>query len=124
MNNPISTFIADNFFWALVAVLALNLFQRKHGVRAKKKRMATLFLALFVFALYSYAILVVQLKLHDLFLLIYVAVAAVVMYLLRKSVLPFRFNCISCGKRLDPKEIAFEDSNTCESCREKQTEEA
>jgi hypothetical protein len=119
MTNQISTFIADNFFWGLIAVLALNLFQRKYKEAAKKKRQATLFLAIFVFALYSYAILIVQLKLHDAYLLIFLVIAAVVMYMLRKHVLPFRFKCVSCGTRLDPKDIVFNDSNTCEKCREK-----
>lgn len=118
--NPVSTFLADNGFWGLVAVLALNLFQRKHGKKARKKRQATLFIAIAVFGLYAFAIMVVQLKLHDLFLLIYLAAAGVVFYIFREHILPFRLKCVSCGERLDGKELVFDDSNLCEKCREKQ----
>ncbi len=119
--NPVSTFLADNGFWGLVAVLALNLFQRKHGTKARKKRQATLYIAIAVFGLYAYAIMVVQLKLHDLFLLIYLAAAAVVFYRFRKHLLPFRLKCVSCGRSLDAKELVFDDSNLCEKCKEKET---
>lgn len=117
--NPVSIFLADNGFWGLVAVLGLNLFQRKQGKKARKKRQATLFIAIAVFGLYAFAILVVQLKLHDLFLLVYVAAAAVVFYLLREHILPFRLKCVSCGQGLEAKEIFFDDSNICEKCHQK-----
>jgi len=119
MNNPISTFIADKFFWGLIAILALNLFQRKHGEKAKKKRQATLYLAIVFFGLFCSGILIVQLKLHDLYLLIYLAIAAAIVYIFRVHLLPFRLKCTSCSTRLDPKDIVFQDSNMCEKCREK-----
>lgn len=118
--NPVSTFLADNGFWGLVAVLALNLFQRKYGEKSRKKRQATLYLAIIVFGLYAFAIMIVQLKLHDLFLLIYLAAAGVLMYKFREHILPFRFKCVSCGNSLDGKELVFYDSNLCEKCREKE----
>ncbi len=117
--NPVSTFLAENGFWGLIAVLALNLFQRKHGKKARKKRQATLYIAIAVFGLYAFAIMVIQLKLHDLFLLIYVAIAGVLFYVFREHILPFSLKCGSCGNRLDGKELIFDDSNLCEKCKEK-----
>ena len=104
----------------LFAVHALTRFLRKHSKKARKKRQATLYISIAVFGLYAYAIMVIQLKLHDLFLLIYLAAAAVVFYIFREHILPFKLKCVSCGKSLDAKEMVFDDSNLCERCREKQ----
>jgi hypothetical protein len=119
MNNPVSTFIAENFFWVLIAVLALNLFQRRKGKASRTKRQATLWWAILVFGLYVAGVLLVQFELSDLFLLIYAAVAAGLVYKFRTVFLPFKLKCVSCRKQMDFNQIFFDDSNLCMGCKEK-----
>ena len=40
--HSITLFLAKNVFYLLLAVLALNMFQRRYQQHAQKKRMATL----------------------------------------------------------------------------------
>lgn len=122
MEQPVAKFIADNFYWVFLGVLALNVFSRKHQRTARKKRMAILFLAIIIFGLYCTGILIVQFGLSDYLLLLYAAVAAPIMYIFREKILPFRFKCRTCSASMDFNDIAFHDSNQCAKCREKEEE--
>lgn len=119
MSRPVSMFIAENFFWVLIAVLALNLFQRRKGKASRQKRQATLWWAILVFGLYVAGVFIVQFKVSDLFLLIYASIAAGLVYKFRYIFLPFKLKCVSCGKQMDFNQIFFDDSNLCTNCKEK-----
>ncbi len=115
----ISSFIADNLFYVFLGVVALTLFQRKYGKNVVKKRMAILYIAIMVFTLHISAVLIVEFELSDSILLIWAAAVAVVFYYKRDKVFPFRYKCVSCSSRMSFNEIFFDDSNMCESCRDK-----
>lgn len=119
MDQPIAKFIAENFYWVFLGVLALNVFSRKHQKKAAKKRMAVLFLAIIIFGLYVSGVLIVEFGLSQYLLLLYLAIAAPVMYIFREKILPFRLKCRECGTTMDFNEIFFHDSNMCQKCREK-----
>ena len=121
--NIISEFIASNFFYVFLAVIALTLFQRRYGAKVVKKRMAVLFIAILVFALHINAVLVMEFKLNDAFLLIWAAAAGILLYFKWNIVFPFKRKCVSCSQIMTFNEIVFDDSNTCEKCRPQESEE-
>ena len=117
--NTISEFIASNFFYVFLAVIALTLFQRKYGARVTKKRFAVLILAIMVFALQITATLIMEFELTDAYLLIYAAGAGVLLYYKWPAIFPFKRKCVTCGEIMTFNEMVFDDSNTCEKCRPK-----
>ena len=119
MEHPVTKFIADNFFWVLIAVLALNLFQRRKGKNSRVKRSATLLWAIFIFALYTYGVLLYQFKLSDFYLLLFFPVAGFLVYRFRHKIVPFKLKCTSCKKQMTFNEIFYDDDNICERCKEK-----
>jgi hypothetical protein len=121
--NVISEFIASNFFYVFLAVIALTLFQRKYGKKVLKKRLAVLFIAILVFALHINAVFVMEFKLNDAYLLIWAAVAGTLLYFKWDVIVPFKRKCVSCDRIMTFNEIVFDDSNTCEKCRPKDEEE-
>ena len=48
--HPLTLFLQKYLYWLLLAVLALNLFQRRYQQQAQRKRFATLYLAMLVLA--------------------------------------------------------------------------
>jgi len=116
--HSITLFLAKNVFYLLLAVLALNMFQRRYQQHAQKKRMATLYLGILILVFMVGTILIVNFNLPD--LLIFPLAAAVLLlgYVKREHVLPFRLNCRRCGQRMSSKRILFSDANTCDNCAE------
>lgn len=101
----------DNLYWLFLAVLLVNILQRKHSSRAKKKRFAILYLAIAIFLIQFWAGFIMMQELSDFWLLpgIALIVAAVVYF--KKYTLPFRFRCQVSGKRLDIETFLYRDSN-------------
>ncbi len=114
--HSIAEFIATNIFYLLLAVLLLNLLQRRYQRQSQRKRLATFYLAILILALMVAAIIVVNFRLPDLLLAPVAALLLLIAYLNRKHVFPFRLNCRKCGQRLSGKRILFFDANTCERC--------
>jgi len=116
--HSITLFLAKNVFYLLLAVLALNMFQRRYQQHAQKKRMATLYLGILILVFMVGTILIVNFNLPD--LLIFPLAAAVLLlgYVKREHILPFRLNCRRCGQRMSSKRILFFDANTCDNCAE------
>jgi hypothetical protein len=114
--HSVTLFLAKNIFYLLLAVLALNMFQRRYQQYAQKKRMATLYLGILILVFMVGTILIVNFKLPD--VLIFPLAAAVILlgYAKREHVLPFRLNCRQCGQRMSSKRILFFDANTCDTC--------
>lgn len=122
-NNMISEFIAGNFYYLFLAILVVNLFQRKHQKKSPKKRFATLFLAIGVFIFYTAAQLFRNFEISDAFLFPVAAVIIYVFYRYRERLFPFTTKCKKCGKTLDYNQILFNDSNLCGDCEEPEEEE-
>ncbi|HUX11920.1 MAG TPA: hypothetical protein VMW87_02780 [Spirochaetia bacterium] len=116
MEHPISSFIVEYFNWVFLGVLALNLFQRRRGKEAHNKRFATLYIAIFVFLIYTFANSIVYFKWSEWLLLPFGVVTLTAGVLLRKWVFPFRFRCPSCEKTLSFEQIIYRDSNFCDDC--------
>ncbi len=107
--------IEQYYTWALIAILLLNLSQRKIP-GTYKKRFATIYLAsiLLLFEVGVVVILSRDLN-HNLAWLVAV-ICAGLLFLLRKRAFPFRFHCVECNKQLDFKHIIGHDDNLCQEC--------
>lgn len=114
--HPITLFLQKNVFYLLLAILALNLFQRRYQKYSEKKRFATLYLSVLVLAWMVLIILTVAFRWPELILIPLTAALAVAGYIFRREVFPFRLNCRKCGQQLSAKRLLFFDSNTCETC--------
>jgi len=113
----VSAYIADLGVWPLVIVLIPNLLFRKYGQSAGKKRMSSLFQAISIFVITTVAAFMVEKQLSDKYLYLAVAVVAVVLYIFRAKVFPYKLKCVECGAKLDYKAIYFMDDNLCDDCR-------
>ena len=116
--DTVTTFVSQNILYLLLAVLVLNMLQRRYQKHAQKKRFATLYIAILILVLMVGTVLIVYLELPDILFLPLVAVLVLVGYRFRKQVFPFRLNCRLCGEKLSGKRILFFDSNTCEKCEQ------
>jgi uncharacterized membrane protein len=116
--STVTTFVAENSLYLLLAVLVLNMLQRRYQKHAQNKRLATLYIAILILVLMVGTVLIVYLDLPDIIFLPLLAALILVGYRFRKQVFPFRLNCRICGQRLSGKRILFYDSNTCEKCEQ------
>jgi 8-oxo-dGTP diphosphatase len=114
--HPLTLFLQKNLFYLLLAVLALNLFQRRYQKTSQRKRLATLYLAILVLAWMVLVIVVVAFGWPDWLLIPFTLALAGVGAVFHRHTFPFRFRCARCGKQLEAKRIVFFDSNTCEAC--------
>jgi hypothetical protein len=114
--DTVTTFVSENIIYLLLAVLVVNMLQRRYQKYAQMKRLATLYIAILILALMVGTVLIVYLDLPDIIFLPLLAVLILIGYRFRKKVFPFRLNCRKCGERLAGKRILFYDSNTCEKC--------
>lgn len=120
MPHPVSGFVVAYFYWLFIAILVVNLLQRKYRKEVLKKRAATLYIAVAVFLFYIYAYGVIHFNLSDLFLLPYVAVAATLFTVYRRTLFPFAYRCRRCRQPMDYSRILYFDSNLCASCAERE----
>jgi hypothetical protein len=114
--HPIVLFLQKNLFYLLLAVLGLNLFQRRYQKYSEKKRFATLYLGMLVLIWMILVIIMVYFRLPDLLLVPFTAAVAVTGFLFRRHIFPFRLRCVQCRQPLSSKRIFFFDSNACERC--------
>ena len=114
--HPITLFLQKNLFYLLLAVLALNLFQRRYQKLSERKRFATLYLAMLVLSWMILVIVVVALHWPEWLLIPFTLALAVVGAIFRRHTFPFRFRCVRCGQSLEAKRVLFFDSNACERC--------
>ncbi len=112
----ISERFSSYIYYIMMALLLLNITQRKHIKHGEKKRLATLWMAgLFLF-LQVELVVIQHYKLSDYYIIPAFLVFLVIGYLLRKKMLVFKFKCESCGTKLDYKRVLYWDSNKCEKC--------
>jgi 8-oxo-dGTP diphosphatase len=114
--HSVNTFISENILYLLIAVLVLNMLQRRYREHGQKKRLATLYIATLILVFMVGTVLVVYLALPDILTLPLAAALFLVGYRYRKHVFPFRLSCRKCGRTLAGKRVLFFDSNTCEDC--------
>jgi hypothetical protein len=114
--HPLVLFLQKNLFYLLLAVLGLNLFQRRYQKYSEKKRYATLYLGMLVLAWMILVIIMVYFRLPDLLLIPFTAAVVVPGILFRRQVFPFRLRCVQCRQPLSSKRVLFFDSNACERC--------
>lgn len=113
----LSLWITEHLQWVFVAILLLNLAQRRRYDTAARKRLATLYIAAGLILLYAVAHIVRLLELPDPYL---VPAAAAIGFALsrgRSAIGAFRLRCRSCNSRLTITEFLFHDSNLCANCR-------
>lgn len=108
----VAELLFDNLYWGFLAVILLNILQRRHGEQARKKRFATLYIAVALFAVQIYAGFIARQELADLWLIPGIAAAVGALAAFRSHTLPFRFRCAVSGKRLDFNTFLYRDSNT------------
>lgn len=116
MAHAVSNVIVDYAYWVFLAMLVLNLIQRRHRGEAQRKRFAVLYLAIMVFVLYIFSYGLIRLNISDWFLLVYAGVVAVLLAVFRETFLPFTLRCRGCGAILTFDRILFSDSNLCVEC--------
>ncbi len=119
----ISNWIAKLGIWPLIVLLVPNLMFRRYGQSAGKKRMSSLLQAIAVFLITTMAAFIaergVELGLSDKYLFVGIAAVAVLLYVFRERVFPYRLSCVKCDARLEFKTIYFMDDNLCTDCHSK-----
>ncbi|MGM0431778.1 MAG: NUDIX domain-containing protein [Spirochaetota bacterium] len=112
--------ITRGIYWLIIAILIVNLFQKRHMETASKKRMATVFIAALVLLVNIFFALILEFELSSWFVVLALLATAGVGYVLRDRIAIFSLRCKSCGTNLDYQNILFHDDNLCDSCREAQ----
>ena len=120
----ISTWISENFFWVFIAILFINILQRKHHAKAERKRFATLYLGIAAFGVYVAGMSIVEFDLTDIVLRPVVAAIGAILFFFREHTWPFRLTCRETGRRLTWDEILYDDSNLSAEAKGEEREEA
>jgi len=109
--------INSELYWVIIAVLVVNMLQRKHIATGGKKRIATLILASLILGLNMLFALILSTGMPQWTALIALLIVIGIGYMLRNRLLLFRLHCASCGTKLDWQSILYHDDNLCGSCR-------
>ena len=104
-------FVSRYFYWVFLAILILNMTQRKHQKTAQKKRMATLYLAIAALVIYAGAELCRQYALGDGVMVAVILAVVAAVAVLRNHTFPFTLTCQCTGRRLDWNTILYRDDN-------------
>lgn len=104
-------FVARYFYWVFLAILILNMTQRKHQKTAQKKRMATLYLAIAALVIYAGAEMCRQYALGDGVMVAVILAVIAAVAILRNHTFPFTLTCQCTGRRLDWNSILYRDDN-------------
>jgi 8-oxo-dGTP diphosphatase len=103
------------YMWALIAILFLNMSQRKIP-NSSKKRFATIWIAtaLLLFEIGTVTILTRGWN-HN-WAWLFLAICIALLYIFRARTFPFRLTCVECGAKLSFNRIIGGDENICQSC--------
>jgi 8-oxo-dGTP diphosphatase len=110
--------IAENYLWFLVAILAVNLYQRKFAPRSYKKRTATLILASLAMLWQVFIVIILSRGWPH-----WMAIPALVLTVLiaipfRNRILLFKTHCDRCNAPLTMTATINFDDNLCVKCWE------
>ncbi|NCB01592.1 MAG: 8-oxo-dGTP diphosphatase [Spirochaetia bacterium] len=108
--------IANNYLWFLVAILVLNMMQRKHVPRSYKKRFATLIIASLAMLWQVFIVIIISRGWPHYLAIVGLFITLGVAYPFRKRILLFRTTCPSCNAKLSWTEILNYDDNLCNTC--------
>jgi hypothetical protein len=103
--------LAEILYVAFLGALILNIIQRRHQARAGRKRFATLYIALGLFAALLLSQGIVEFGGADWMLLPGVAVIVGLLYVYRRYTFPFRLRSPKDGRKLTWDEILFDDNH-------------
>jgi len=115
--NPVASLFVQYLYYPTVLVFVVTLIQRRHMQEGFRKRYATLYIGLFLLALWGFSFFLVSYRLSDFLLLLFAGAAGVLAAFRRENVFLFRLTCLKCRKRLQIREVLFDDSNCCPVCR-------
>ncbi len=107
--------IEKYYTWGLIAILLLNLAQRKIP-NSSKKRFATIYLAALLLLFEIGVVTILSRDLNHNFAWLVLAVVIGIFFIFRKRTFPFRFRCADCNKTLDFNHIIGHDDNLCQEC--------
>lgn len=110
-DTTIAEYLSDGLYWTFLAMLLLNILQRKHQKKAQRKRFATLYLALGIFGMLIVSQLILIYDGADWMLLPGFAAVAAGVYRYREHTFPFRLHSPVDGRRLTWEEILYDDNH-------------
>mgnify|MGYP006290860989 CR=1 FL=1 len=108
---PVAFWFGERVYWIFLGLMFLNLLQRRHQARVRKKRMATLLLGIALFALLVAAQSIHYFGGSDWMFYLAVAGFAAVVYAYRDKMLPFRLRSPVDGRLHTFHEIVFDDEH-------------
>ncbi|SIQ52456.1 hypothetical protein SAMN05920897_11051 [Alkalispirochaeta americana] len=111
-SQTISQVASDYFYWIFIGLLLVNLSQRRHGMKAHKKRLATFFYALTAMVLYFGGVTIIRYGGNDTWFIALLLTALLLLGTFRTHTMPFAVRCAKTGKRLDTQTFLYRDSNT------------
>ncbi len=112
----ISLLLARILPWVVIAILAVNLSQRRHMATGERKRHATLYWAVLVLATLGFALVLQRFLLPDWLLIPFLGVLAALAALGRRRLFVFRLRCARCGRPLSPGRFLYHDDDLCDRC--------
>ncbi|MDY4889448.1 MAG: 8-oxo-dGTP diphosphatase [Sphaerochaetaceae bacterium] len=107
---------AENYLWFLLAILIINLQQKRYMPRCNQKRMATLFLAMLALLFEIGLALILAKAWSDWLVFVVLAIVLAIAIVFRNRCWPFRLHCPKCGASLKFQEIIGSDGNICDEC--------
>jgi hypothetical protein len=103
--------LAEALYVAFLGALILNIIQRRHQARAGRKRFATLYIALGLFAALLLSQGIVEFGGADWMLLPGLALIVGLLYVYRRHTFPFRLRSPRDGRKLTWDEVLFDDNH-------------
>ena len=116
----LSEFVARTFYYLFLAIVALNLIQRRAGTEIKRK--ATFIWATAVLVLSVIGILISNSRelagndLPEFYMTAAFILVATTVILVRRHSWPFLWSCPRCGRRLGWKAWLTRDTSLCDRC--------
>lgn len=109
MGTAVSFWVAENFSWAFLAILVLNILQKRHQPRAGRKRFATLYIAIGALLFMVAGQIIVTFGGNDLILLAALCIILAVMIHFRTHTFPFYLYSRRDGRKLTWEEVLYVD---------------
>jgi len=117
MQNTITSFIIEYFYYVFLCWIFLHILHRRYGNKAGAKRSANLYQAILIFILYIYALSLREFFTeNDIYLIPIILAEVGVIYLFRTKILPYKLYCDICQKRMTLKAIFFQPKHYCDDC--------
>ena len=108
--------IAENYLWFLVAILVVNLYQRKFAPRSFKKRTATLIIASLAMLWQIFIVIILSRGWPHWFAIVALFITVLVAVPFRQRILLFKFHCAECDAKLSSTATINYDDNLCDAC--------